>query len=341
MNVQARQRHHNAGLDQFDVRMLVAIVALAVAIGLVIWHGDQVGLGVRSFGPSNVASSRDMVHVVFDEPIVMSAAPSYFSITPLVPGKFSIASDQISFQPAQAWQQGQDYTVTVRAGMQASTGRVLKQDIKWHFHPRPLRIAYMGPVDNIIENLYIADPTHPDAPQQLTNSATGLVGFDVSPDGNTIVYAELEDQGASSFHTYNLATGESRLLYKCKDAACTNPVFRPDGGALAFERVDLNVGTGIGPGVTRIWVLDLTSNTAVSLFQDNQQLGYMPRWSPDGKRLAVYNTQAGGIVVHDFTTGKDQIIQTVQGEVGQFSPDGHWPFFPQVLVPGKSQYRTP
>src|SRR5258708_2375685 len=239
MNIQARQRLHNAGLDQFDVRMLVAIVVLAVAIGLVILHGDQVGLGIRSFGPSNVASSGDAVRVTFDEPIVMAAAPSYFSISPLVPGKFSIASDQVSFQPAQAWQQGQDYTVTLRAGMQASTGRVLKHEIQWHFHPRPLRIAFLGPVDNIIQNLYIADPLHPDAPQALTNSATGLVGFDVSPDGNTIVYAALEDQGASSFHTFDLATGESRLLYKCKGAACTDPVYRPDGGALGFERVDL------------------------------------------------------------------------------------------------------
>src|SRR5438270_479107 len=146
MNVQAGRGLRSAGLDQFDVRMLVAIVGLAMAIGLVIWHGDQVGLGIRSFGPSDVASSRDAVRVTFDEPIVMAAAPSYFSITPLVPGKFSIASDQISFQPAQAWQQGQEYTVTVRAGMQASTGRVLKHDIQWHFHPRPLRVAFLGPV---------------------------------------------------------------------------------------------------------------------------------------------------------------------------------------------------
>src|SRR5262249_29894406 len=73
------------------------------------------------------------------------------------------------------------------------------------------------------------------------------------------------------------------------------------------------------------------NNTAKPLFKDSQQLGYMPRWSPDGTRLAVVNINAGGIVVHDFSTEKDITIPSVQGEVGLFSPDGHWLIFPKVV----------
>jgi Tol biopolymer transport system component len=151
----------------------------------------------------------------------------------------------------------------------------------------------MGPVSNIVENLYLADVAHPEQVRQLTNADQGIDGFDVAPDGNSIVYSQLEAQGAASLYTFDVASGASRLLYRCKDAACRFPVFRPDGGALAFERVDLNSGTGMAAGVQRVWVLDLSANTAVPLFKDNQQLGYLPRWTPDGTRLAVFNLQAG------------------------------------------------
>jgi Tol biopolymer transport system component len=94
------------------------------------------------------------------------------------------------------------------------------------------------------------------------------------------------------------------------------------------------------PGPPRVWVYDVASNTARPLFSDNQQLGFMPRWSPDGKRLAVFNVNAGGIVIHDFASGQDSLIATVGNEVGSFSPDGRWLYFPKVVGNGTTQYAT-
>jgi Tol biopolymer transport system component len=74
------------------------------------------------------------------------------------------------------------------------------------------------------------------------------------------------------------------------------------------------------------------------LFKDNQQLGYMPRWSPDSHRIAVFSVSAGGIVVHDFNTAQNQVIAASQGEVGNFSPDGRWLSFPRIVALGGTQY---
>src|SRR5258708_26559265 len=45
-------------------------------------------------------------------------------------------------------------------------------------------------------------------------------------------------------------------------------------------------------------------------------------------------------MVHDFSTGQDQIIPTLQGEIGRFSPDGRWLFYPKVIKLGNNHYVT-
>src|SRR5450432_426354 len=285
MSSARKTRRSAATLDRFDVVITAAIVSLVVAIGFIVLRGDQLGVGVQSFGPTDTASSRAIVRLTLDEPLITASAASSMSISPPLPGRFTIAQDQISFQPTRAFQQGQEYTVKVRAGLQGIDGRSLKQDITWKFRVSAPRVIYLGPVDNIVQNLYAVDPAQDAAPIQLTTSATGIVGYDVAPDGASVVYSELSGTGAASLITLDLTNHTSRTLYACPDATCTNPTWRPDGGAIAFEKVDLNSGTGMTPGVPRVWILDTSSGQVSPLFQDNQRLGYSPEWSPDGNRI--------------------------------------------------------
>lgn len=193
-------------------------------------------------------------------------------------------------------------------------------------------IVYLGPVDSLVQNLYLIDPSASNsAALKLTNSQDGIISYDVAPNRSAIVYEELQPQGTSSLFLWEATAGTSRLLYDCKDAVCSAPSWRPDGGAIAFELSDLNTGSGMAAGAPRVWVLDLATSAARPLFSDSQKLGYSPRWSPDGQRVAVFSVTAGGIVVHDFASGKDTLIESVQGEVGEFSPDGKRLFFPKVL----------
>ncbi len=327
--------------------MALVITVLVAAIGVVIVRGDQIGMGVQSFSPNNTGSTHAIIRLTMDESIVASSAiANYFTITPGVRGTLSVTQNQIMFQPSEPLKQGQDYTVRVRAGIQGGAGRTLKHDVQWQFRVLPPLILYMGPVDKIIQNLFVVDPSQPQNPRQLTNASQGVVGYDVAPDGTSVVYSEMQASGATPLKLLDTTTGESRLLYDCKDASCTSPAWRPDGGAVAFERIDLNSGTGMAPGAPRVWVLDIASGIATPLFKDNQQLGYSPHWSPDGSKLAVFNNNAGatnspgGIVIHDFKAQTDHTIQTVQGEVGDFSPDGKWMLFPKVVDQGGGVFVT-
>jgi Tol biopolymer transport system component len=324
--------------EKFDIIAFLVIMVLVAAIGAVIFRGDQVGLGVRTFGPADSAPSRTAITITFEEPIDAKTATQHFSIDPSIHGNLSISSSQITFQPSTSLPPNTTYTVTISPGLAASSGREVKHDFRWQFRVRQPRLIYLSNVDQIVQNLFAVDPTITDAPQQITYSQNGIVGYDVTPDGSKIVYSEIgysekRSYGVTDLFVMDMATGQTKLLYEC-NAACTHLAWRPDGGAVAFQRVDLGQSIGTGPSAPRVWLYDIATNTGHPLFDNNQILGYMPRWSPDGTKLAVYSASAGGILIHDFASNQNTTIPAANGEFGPFSPDGRWLYYPKIVMLG-------
>lgn len=203
------------------------------------------------------------------------------------------------------------------------------------------RIVYLAPVDNLIQNLYAVEVGKPQKEaRQLTDSQGGVRDFGVSSDGKYIAYSETQDNGSIRLMLYEVSSGKTSVLQSCDDAICSNPAFRPDNRVVAYERTNLNKDINALPGVPRVWLVDITTGNSQPLFTDSQQLGYSPRWSPDGHLLAVVNYNALGISVHNFTTGEDKTIPSVQGENGQFSPDSKWMLFPKVITLPDGAYVT-
>lgn len=201
------------------------------------------------------------------------------------------------------------------------------------------RVVYLGPMDSIVQNLWLIDPGKGSQPVRLTNAKDGILDFDVSR-GGQIVYTEQMSKGASNLMLYDPQQGASRLLYECQDASCMEAVWRPDGKMIAFDRSELNTGTNMPPGAPRAWLFDVQTNQARPLFSDNQRLGFTPHWSPDGTKLAVFDVGAGGIAVYDFNTRKDTLIPAFQGSLGSFSPDSTKLWFPKVVEVQQQQYST-
>ena len=321
---------------RFDLLVLFVILALLASIAVVIARGDQIGLGVRRFAPVNSASSQVNITIDFDDPVDPAAAAPHIVFTPPFQASFSRVESEMFIRPDRPLPPGQTYTVTIRAGLPALSGRTVKQDVHWQFQVRQPRVLYLAPTEQGIPNLFVVSADGRARPQQLTRSENGIVEYDVTPAGDKLaytetVYADNRRDGVTQFYLLDPTTGAARFLYNC-DAICTNLRWRPDGGALAFQRVDLDEKVGNGPGAARIWLFDLAENTAQPLFQDNQVIGYGPQWSPDGTRLAFYSPSAGGILIHNFADNHDLTIPAPDGEPGSFSPDGRWLSYPRGVT---------
>ncbi len=323
-------------LTRFDGLVMAVMIALTAAIVGVVLRGDRVGVTVKAgdYGPVGSVRGAAAVRVRFSEAMDRASVEARLHIDPALAGQIAWSDARtLIFTPAEAFAAGQTYTVTLDSGALAS-GRhaALADDLRWTFQALLPRVVYLGPAHAYVRNLMLAD-LESGAITPLTNSSSGVEDFAVRPDGRAIVYSQTNPDHTSDLWLLDLAAGQSRPLTRCVNAVCSAPAWTPDGSRIVYQRQEFNTGQAVGSGEVRAWIVDPETLQTGLLFDDPQQLGAEPLWSPDGQRVAVFDAASGGIRVHDLQDGTDTIIPSQVGSVGVFSPDGSRLVYP-VLVRG-------
>lgn len=323
-------------LTNFDRTVLAIMAVLVLAIVTVIVLGDNVGVRIVRTAPEDEASSTSPIAIQFSEVMDWDSVAEHLRLEPDVAGDLTWTGMTARFQPGDPLTPGETYTVVLDSGAESRSGRRVLDDVTFDFRVRTPRVAYLAPSDAVPQNVWIADPAVPDSAEQVTNSPSGVVNFDISPDGRLVAFAERNPEtGTSDIKLLDLETGALRQLTNCVDADCNTPVFRPDGQMIAYHRIDLNSDLdNVGVSPTRVWLIDLTANPATTrpLFDDRQILSYAPQWSADGNIITVFDNASRGILIYDFANDDIAIIPSRNGgsEVA-LSPDGQRVVFPRLI----------
>lgn len=134
---------------------------------------------------------------------------------------------------------------------------------------------------------------------QLTAGPRDMM-FSASPKGDRLAFVTLGDLGESDIHVLNLVTGGVTQLTSSPSLPKTGLAFSPSGKQIAFARRDIGE-----PEAIFVMDADGTSVTRVSRGSDAD---FLPRWSPDGKRLAFTSTRQGTFSLHTMAADGTDVI---------------------------------
>jgi len=167
---------------------------------------------------------------------------------------------------------------------------------------------------------------------QLTFGPTIHEAPSFSPDGAWIVYdASPDDPAAPGFHTtlwlMRSDGGDQHELVPGSDGFDVEPAFSPDGGSLAFIRIRKAMGRSNQQSALFVSGADGSGARQLTPWGKSAE---SPSWSPDGTRIAYYDSaESGGsksiyLIRPDGTDNRVLVQGRATGQAARaaFSPDG-------------------
>lgn len=304
----------------FDTLAISLLVSLAVLAGAIIWIGESAGVQVRADLPEGAVGPYQAVTFTFSEKISAEIASDLISLDPIHEGYLEALDDySVRFVPLKPYERDVTYTFKVIPGEINSGTREVKKIQSWAFHVRDPRVAYIISENNQsgIWSLGLNENT----PTRLTDESIKVISFDVSQNGEFIIFTSVNENGGIDLWRVSRDGGDSAKLLDCGFDRCTTPVIAPNDNRIAYSREAAGPTPDLPFGSPRIWVLDLESGADQAVYEDQSILGYNPTWSPDANRLASFDGLADFIHMIDFQTGEHFLFASTTGGPVTWAPD--------------------
>jgi Tol biopolymer transport system component len=141
-------------------------------------------------------------------------------------------------------------------------------------------------------------------------------GFGASPNGDRLAYVSGTTEGGKDIFLLDLAGGGITQLTNTPTLYKAGIAFSPSGKQIAFTRID--------PGqLEAIFVMN-TDGTEVTRLSQGGHYDFLPRWSPDGKRIGFTSARDGSFGVYTMAADGSDVVDLSQTPL---QPELLWDWF--------------
>ena len=181
------------------------------------------------------------------------------------------------------------------------------------------RIVYVSNQTGMFE-IYLRYPALSEE-QQLSDGLGSISAPDISPDGQSVVFAAKFAGGDSSIWTMTIDGSESHPLTDSQWSE-VDPSWSPDGKQIAFAAAR--------GGYVELFTMNADGSDIRQVSSGVQGIGGRSSWSPDGRWLAFYAGPRGDRDIYLVEVAGGQAERLTYGGNNTapcFSPDGLWLVF--------------
>jgi WD40 repeat protein len=269
------------------------------------------------------------VGVHFTEPMDQTSVEGAFSISPFVKGETFWQENSFWFRPIAPFSQDTVYKVQLAGEIETANGRMVLVDRAWEFTIRQPDLIYFVPMGEGGE-VWRAGA---DGSNSHPLSATGGKVIEFAPDrsGSQITFSVKNEAGGRDLWLMDRDGENQRLLLNCGEDVCGDPAWSMDRERIAYTREVHDPDSG-GYQPAQVWTVDVKSAQTSQLYQGEIAFCHSPSFSPDGKKLATYDTTQNAIQVLNLQTSQESGIPRVLPGAGDWSPDSEHILFTDLLA---------
>jgi Tol biopolymer transport system component len=284
-------------------------------------------------------SIHEKIGVTFNQPMNPASVEAHFSIDPYVEGEFAWDRNTLWLIPVEKLDPGQTYHASIAPGAQAENGRKLRQPIEWQVTVREVDLLYLvlgTQGGDLWRYDFATGQTY-----AITETDQAVIDFKPSPTGDRIVYAQHNPQGGVDLWSVERDGDNPEMLLDCAKDQCSQPAWSVDARWIAFTRETWDEqAERYLPA--RVWTVNTQTGVSAPFYRQEEAYGHSPSFSPDGKRLATYDSLQNAIRILELETSQESAIPTMYPGVGSWSPDGQEMIFidlvPSVLEPNVAMF---
>ncbi|MBW6465515.1 MAG: Ig-like domain-containing protein [Brevefilum sp.] len=259
------------------------------------------------------------IGVIFNQPMVPASVEAHFSIEPHVAGEFSWDWNTLWFTPTEPLDPGQTYQASIVPGAQAENGRKLRQSIEWLVKIREVDLLYLvlgTEGGDLWHYEFATGQTY-----AITETGQALIDFKPSPTGDRIAYAQHNPQGGTDLWSVERDGSDPEMLVDCGKDQCDQLAWSVGADWIAYTRESWDErAERYLP--SRVWTVNTRNGASTPLYRQEEAYGHSPSFSPDGLRLATYDSLQQAIRILELESSQESAIPTLYPGVGSWSPDG-------------------
>lgn len=258
---------------------------------------------------------RQPLQITFNRPMDNASTERSLSIDPPREGEITWGDGgrTLTFTPHSPWPSDSQITIRINSQARSRHRLPLINPRTWQLTVSPYLLTYLYPADTD-SNLYSLNVQSGES-QALTDHANGVLDYDISPDGLTIYYSRVNNDGTSAVYALDRLTGEERRIFLCRQALCRDPQISPEAEAIAYERIPQDAEQN--PDV----YLYSFAESASRPIMDSEHYLENPSWSSQGW-LAVYDRTSEKFRFLQPQSGDTASFQNEAGGDGTWTPDG-------------------